>query len=242
MLLLIDADIPCFSAATGAEEEIEWDVDTWTVHMDLNKAKERFTSLLQKYQEDTGLKEFKLCFSGLQNFRKTLNPSYKANRKGRKPVGYMALKSWAKETYPHMEKDVLEADDCLGILMTKFKGKAVICSMDKDLLTIPGRMWHLSPDTSGKWVESTEAEANYRFLTQTITGDHTDGYSGIPGTGPKGAEAILKKHGAVWKTVEDAYIKAGLTAEDALMNARMARILRAEDWDFETNEVKLWKP
>jgi DNA polymerase-1 len=42
--------------------------------------------------------------------------------------------------------------------------------------------------------------------------------------------------------VVDAYLKAGLTEEDALMNARMARILRAEDWDFENNEVKLWTP
>jgi DNA polymerase-1 len=73
-------------------------------------------------------------------------------------------------------------------------------------------------------------------------GDATDGYGGCPGIGPKTAEKLLDKHGAVWKTVVDAYLKAGLTEEDAIMNARMARILRAEDWDFENNEVKLWTP
>lgn len=32
----------------------------------------------------------------------------------------------------------------------------------------------------------------------------------------------------------------GMTKEDALLNARMARILRAEDYDFKKKEVKLW--
>jgi DNA polymerase I len=242
MLLLIDADITAYSSASRSEEEIQWDEDTWTIHSDLSKAKEHFDYLLNSYQEATGEKEFKLCFSGKDNFRKTLNPTYKSNRKGRKPVGYSALKDWAMETYPSMCKDTLEADDCMGILATKFKGQTIIVSMDKDLLTIPGKMYRTSPDGSGEWHDTDEKEADYRFLIQSMTGDATDGYAGIPGIGPKKAEEIMKKHGAVWKTVEDAYLKAGLTKEDALLNARMARILRQEDWDFETNQVKLWKP
>jgi len=242
MLLLIDADITAYSSATRSEEEIQWDEDTWTIHSDLSKAKEHFDYLLNSYQEATGEKEFKLCFSGKDNFRKTLNPTYKSNRKGRKPVGYSALKDWAMQTYPSMCKDTLEADDCMGILATKFKGQTIIVSMDKDLLTIPGKMYRTSPDGSGEWHDTDDTQADYRFLIQSMTGDATDGYAGIPGIGPKKAEEIMKKHGAVWKTVEDAYLKAGLTVEDALLNARMARILRQEDWDFETNQVKLWKP
>lgn len=242
MILLVDADITAFASCTRAEEEIRWDEDTWTVHTDLSKAKDHFQYLLKTYQEATGEKEFKLCFSGRDNYRKALNPTYKSNRKGRKPVGYSALKDWAIETYPSMCKDTLEADDCMGILATKFKGKTIIVSMDKDMLTIPGKMYRTSPDGSGEWHETDDKEADYRFLLQSMTGDATDGYAGIPGVGPKKAEELLKKHGAVWKTVEDAYIKAGLTVEDALLNARMARILRDVDYDFETNQVKLWTP
>lgn len=242
MILLIDSDITAFASCTRAEEEIRWDEDTWTVHTDLKRAKEHFDYLLKSYQEATGEKEFKLCFSGRENFRKVLNPTYKSNRKGRKPVGYAALKEWAMETYPSMCKESIEADDCMGILATKFKGKTIIVSMDKDLLTIPGKMYRTSPDGSGEWHETDDKTADYRFLLQAMTGDATDGYSGIPGVGPKKAEELLKKHGAVWKTVEDAYIKAGLTKEDALMNARMARILRQEDWDFDNEQVKLWTP
>ncbi len=242
MILLIDADITAYSSTTRAEEEIQWDADTWTIHTDLSRAKEHFQYLLKSYQEATGEKEFKLCFSGKDNFRKVLNPTYKSNRKGRKPVGYSALKEWAIQEYPSMCKDTLEADDCMGILATKFKGKTIIVSMDKDLLTIPGKMYRTSPDGSGEWHDTDDKEADYRFLLQSMTGDSTDGYSGIPGVGPKKAEELLRKHGAVWKTVEDAYLKAGLTKEDALLNARMARILRQEDWDFENEQVKLWKP
>jgi DNA polymerase-1 len=146
------------------------------------------------------------------------------------------------ETYPSFCKETLEADDCMGILATKFPGKTIIVTMDKDLLTVPGKMYKLNQDGTGEWYDTDEKEANYRFLLQAMTGDATDGYAGIPGVGPKKAEEILKKHGAVWKTVEDAYIKAGLTKEDALLNARMARILRQEDWDFDNEQVKLWNP
>jgi DNA polymerase-1 len=242
MLLLIDADITAFSSATRAEEEIRWDEDTWTIHSDLKRAKESFDYLLNSYKEATGEKEFKLCFTGRDNFRKTISPTYKGNRKGRKPVGYSALKEWAMETYPSFCKETLEADDCMGILATKFPGKTIIVTMDKDLLTVPGKMYKLNQDGTGEWYDTDEKEANYRFLLQAMTGDATDGYAGIPGVGPKKAEEILKKHGAVWKTVEDAYIKAGLTKEDALLNARMARILRQEDWDFDNEQVKLWNP
>lgn len=241
-ILLIDADITAYSSASRAEEEIEWDPDTWSIYGDLKKAKDHFQYLLDSYLTATGIKDFKLCFSSKENFRKTLNPTYKANRKGRKPVGYAALKEWAMSAYPSIEKHGIEADDVLGILATKFKGKAVILSMDKDLLTIPGKMYRTRQDGSGEWVETSEKEAEHRFLIQALTGDATDGYAGCPGIGPKKAEDLLKKHGAVYKTVEDAYIKAGLTAEDALVNARMARILRDCDWDFDKEEVRLWEP
>lgn len=240
-MLLIDADITCYSSCAGSQEEIEWDQDTWSIYTDLAKAKASFEWWLDKTISQTGMSEFKLCFTGTENFRKVLNHAYKAKR-GKKPVGYGALKEWAKDTYPFFEKPQLEADDAMGILATKFPGRAFPLTMDKDLLTIPGRMFHINQKLEGKWIESNEKEGNRQFLIQALMGDATDGYGGCPGIGPKTAEKLLDKHGAVWKTVVDAYIKAGLTAEDALMNARMARILRAEDWDFETSEVKLWTP
>lgn len=242
LTLLIDADITAYQATASAETEYEWDTDLWSIYSDLGKAKEHFNYLIDKFKEDTKINEYKLCFSDSANFRKTLYPDYKGNRKSRKPIGYKAFKEWAMGAHPSFSKPTIEADDCLGVLATKFPGKTVMVSLDKDLMTIPGILYKLSVDNSGEMMTITEKDADYMFLLQTLTGDVTDNYKGIPGVGIKRAEELLKKHGAVWKTVEDAYLKAGLTKEDALINARMARILRASDWDFKKDELILWTP
>jgi DNA polymerase-1 len=241
-ILLIDADLTCYASTASAEQEVQWDEDTWTIDTDLEQAKARFKYHLEDYQKLTGVSEFKLCFSHPHLFRKDIYADYKGNRKGRKPVGYKAVKEWALATYPSFMKEPLEADDCMGILATKFQGKTIIVSMDKDMATIPGKFFRLSPSGDHMMFDITEKEAEWNFLMQSMTGDASDGYPGIPGVGPKKAEELLTKHGAVWKTVEDAYLKAGLTAEDALVQGRLARILRADNWDFEKEEVKLWMP
>jgi DNA polymerase-1 len=42
--------------------------------------------------------------------------------------------------------------------------------------------------------------------------------------------------------VTSAYASAGLSEDVALMNARVARICRADDYDFTKKEVILWEP
>lgn len=241
-VLLIDADIVAYQATASGEQEVEWDVDTWTVDTDLNKARDHFDFLISEYKKFTGIDEFKLCFSHKHIFRKDIYPLYKANRKGRKPVGYSAVKDWACSTYPTFIKEPLEADDAMGILATKFKGKTIIVSMDKDMATIPGKFFRISPSGDHKMLDVSEEDAQRNWLMQTLTGDASDGYPGLPGVGPKKAEELLNKHGAVWKTVEDAYIKAGLTRDDAILQGRLAKILQVDNWDFEKEEVKLWMP
>ena len=123
----------------------------------------------------------------------------------------------------------------MGILATKPDnvGKCIVVSNDKDLKTIPGELYR---PTSDERQTLTQEEADKNFLTQCLTGDSTDSYSGVPGIGPKKAEAILGGRPA-WSSVEQAYIKAGLTRDDAITQARLARILRWSDWDEEKGEV-----
>lgn len=241
-VLLIDADLTAYTAVAASETEVDWGDEVWTVDSDLSKAKDHFNKSIDKYREALGVDEYKCCFSDSRNFRKELLASYKGNRKSRKPVGYKAFKEWAMETHPSFSKPTLEADDCLGIMATKFPGKTIIISMDKDLLQIPGKMYRLDTQGGGELIEVSEQDGDTFFLTQCLTGDPTDGYTGLPGTGPKKTEELFKKHGTCWATVEQAYIKAGLTRDDAIMQARMARILRNTDYDFEKSEVKLWTP
>ncbi len=52
----------------------------------------------------------------------------------------------------------------------------------------------------------------------------------------------MDEHGYNWKTVKEAFEKAGLTEDDAYRNARLARILTCEDYDYKTEQPILWCP
>ncbi|NBS69172.1 hypothetical protein EBT31_09700 [bacterium] len=56
------------------------------------------------------------------------------------------------------------------------------------------------------------------------------------------ADALLDKHGCCWETVVQTFEERGMTEEDALLNARLARILQYTDYNFDTDEPILWTP
>ena len=136
-----------------------------------------------------------------------------------------------------MIKPTLEADDAIGIYATKDPGH-IICSPDKDMRQIPGDLYNLSDGV----VQITKEEGERWHRVQTMSGDQTDGYAGVPGIGIKRAEALLDEKGDTWETVLGAFIDKGLTEEDALKNARLAKILQADDYDFTNQQVRLWAP
>lgn len=229
-MILVDADILLYQACSAAEEETDWGDDVWSLTTDLKEAKAMFQDRLAAIEERLNSHKVTLCISDKVNFRKTVYPNYKSNRKKtRKPLGYPAMVEWARGKYDCITLPGLEADDVLGIFATMppNKAQAIMVSDDKDLLTIPGRLYRPMSD---ELMTITEAEADYNFLMQTLTGDTTDGYPGLKGYGPKTAEKLLGSR-PVWSLVEQAYIKAGQTREDALVQARLARILRWTDWD-----------
>ena len=130
----------------------------------------------------------------------------------------------------------LEADDSMGIYATKHPGN-IIVSPDKDMRQIPGELYNLdqtftvNKEDGAKW-----------HLIQTLSGDQTDGYGGVPGVGVKRAEALFKEHGYSWKTVVNAFKDKDLSEEDALVNARLAKILTKDDYDFKKKRPILWSP
>lgn len=114
-------------------------------------------------------------------------------------------------------------------------------TIDKDLKSVPGNHWNPDKKELGV-VAVSEEDADFFFLTQAIAGDNTDNYKGVPGIGMVRAARLLEKESPSWETVVSAYAKADLPESEALLNARMARILRSSDWDAETNTVNLWNP
>ena len=240
MLLLLDTDIFAYQATTSAETEVDLGGDIWSLTMDMQQAKDTFEATIDGIKARLETNDVLCCMSDhAGNFRKQVWPDYKSNRrKSRKPVGYVAFCDWVRETYSTATRPQLEADDVMGIIASKpgNEGKVTIVSDDKDMKTIPGRLYRPMSD---ELLEISDADADRYFLTQVLTGDSADGYRGVPGIGPKKAEAILgpRPH---WGAVEKAYIDAGLTKDDALQQARLARILRWSDWH--EGEPKLWTP
>ena len=237
--LVIDGDLYLYRCAASCEEETDWGDDIWSLSTDLKQAKKHFAATVKDFEKDLDAKEVVVTLSGSNNFRKTVEPTYKWGRKKtRKPVGYKALTEWVKETYNTIQVDCLEADDVMGILGSVPQTRAIVVSDDKDMKSVPCRLYR--PATEERLTIS-EADADRYFYTQTLTGDVTDGYAGCPKIGPKTAEKVLGSH-PTWNAVVAAYQKENLTADYALTQARLARILRAQDWDEEGQAVKLWEP
>ena len=130
----------------------------------------------------------------------------------------------------------LEAYDALRIYSTMNPGN-IICSPDKDLRQIPGKLFDMV-----ETVNVEQHEGKRWHLIQTLAGDQTDGYSGVPGTGVKRAITLFKEKGYSWKTVVNAFNDKDLSEDVALENARLAKILTASDYDFNTKQPILWTP
>jgi DNA polymerase-1 len=242
-LVLIDADIWLYRACDGAIEEIVWDDDgIVSVYCDLNAAKRTIDELIKVYQD---LGELVFCLSEGETFRKKVFESYKSNRAGkRKPVGLKQLKDWLKIEFNTKFVSGLEGDDVIGILATKAKDREVIMvSDDKDLNTVPGRLLRLGQDTTN----SVGSSWWYTYY-QALTGDITDGYPGLKGCGPKGAEKLLGAREKAsddfeaigWPIVERAFCDAGLATDDAIAMVRCAKILTSNLWNGK--EPVLWVP
>lgn len=265
---LIDGDILLVSTGFALEQETEWDDDVWTLTVDLNEWKKAVEGIIKGIVKDLLASDYVICLSKGRTFRHDICPTYKGNRKGRKPTGLNAMKEWLIEHHDGKLKPGIEADDTMGILSTHpslIKGEKIIVSQDKDMMTIPGQLYR-----DGDVIDISEEEADYWHLYQTLVGDSTDGYPGCPGIGGETAEHLLRnllaykpyehtlKAGprkgqtetryeeitvsSMWEVVIAAYAKAGLTEEDALLQARLARILRYKDYDFKNKEAKLWTP
>jgi DNA polymerase-1 len=259
--LLIDADIVAFKIASISQkthkfqddetgEVIECtDVDDW------EEVYPRVDELLAEYLQKTKADELIICLScpTEEGWRKAIYPEYKANRDySKRPVYLSAVKDYMAEKYRSYRKPTMEADDIMGILSTHpslVPGRKITVSEDKDLGTINGWLWNPAKDYKPRFI--TPDMANYFHMYQTLVGDTTDNYKGCPGIGDKKATALLNAYMSedaqfdypgAWNAIVAAFVKKELTEEDALLQARVARICRADDYNFKTQEVILWNP
>ena len=238
MKLLIDADFIVYKSCAAAETEIDWGDDVILV---TSKFSDALTATNREISKLKGrflwdVPDVILFFSDSTNFRKKILPDYKGHRNRKKPCGYKRVINALKNQYEVIIMPTLEADDAMGIYATQHSD-CCICSPDKDMRQIPGRLYNMEESTL-----ITDSDGAKWHLIQSMSGDQTDGYAGIPGVGVKRAQTIFDNKGYSWKTVVESFEEKGMTEDDALVNARLARILTAEDYDFENKQPIPWTP
>ena len=237
MKLLIDADFIVYKSCAAVETEVDFGDDVILVTSNFSDAFAATNRELTKIKNKFGtFSEMILFFSDSINFRKQILESYKGHRNRKKPCGYKRVINALREEYKVIIKPSLEADDAMGVYSTKYPGNCIV-SPDKDMKQIPGKLYNLDE------VFTVKKEEGARWhLIQALAGDQTDGYSGVPGIGVKRATSLFEESGYSWKTVLKAFTDKGLTEYDAITNARLARILTADDYDFKNKRPILWTP
>lgn len=173
-IALIDADIVAFRTAASAEND------------DLEIALLRADKLMRDILEATNATSYVASLTGADNFRKEINPAYKANRKDKEPPRWLSdtqqflMREWkAEPTYG------FEADDMLGMLQTE---ETVICSIDKDLLQIPGQHYNF---VKQEFYTVTELGGLQSFYRSALVGDTADNIFGVKGIGKVKAAKLI---------------------------------------------------
>lgn len=215
---LVDGDIVAYRCAASANKDSE------------EIAVVRAEGMMRDILEATESNSFRVFLSGSRNFRYDIYPEYKANRRDTprpvhlQPVREFLVKEWNAEVC-----DGIEADDALGIAQTD---STTICSIDKDLLQVPGEHYNFVRGTSET---ITELVGFRNFYKQLILGDKSDNIPGYDGKArikvPKFLEEryglldLLDSPRTMYLHVLDMYLEDALTLT---RNARLLYIQRSE--------------
>lgn len=253
---LIDADIIAFRAAALADADDPFEPGEKRKDMTLQDCNEIAYNEIEMILQECETQDVVLVFSpdNRKNFRKSVSSSYKQSRNpSGKPRHYWDLCTLLRTEYKNNQVDGMEGDDLLGILQTgNYFDDTIIVSSDKDMHTIPGKLYN---HVKHEFFETTINEANWYWMYQALMGDSCDGYSGAPGIGKIKAERYLPKVDdsnpasfmtRLWYEVQLSFMQAyddeRIGAFQAIKQARLARILRNNDYNWETQAIRLWHP
>lgn len=234
MVALIDGDLVLYRCACSAEND-SFDI-----------AKHRVNELLDLLLVKTEADSYRFFIGGKGNFRKAIFPEYKGHRTQPKPIHLDSLRDYAvQELNAEITEYDLETDDYLGIYQDKHSDvyDTIICSLDKDLLQIPGKHYRWAIATA-KWSKPeeyhtiTEIEGLRLFYEQCLKGDKADNVKGVEGLGEKKAQKILEKCETEVEMINTCLWHYP-SEEEFLMNAQCLYILRSFDDNYLTRYERL---
>jgi len=245
MRALIDSDSLIYKHAAINQEVIEWDEDNTTIITNLDRAMDELEENIGDIVDAVGADDYLMVLSPKKTFRYDVLPTYKGNRKPPKhPLELLKpLREFAMSQFKTHTPTYVEADDYCVWKMYEEPDEWVLCHIDKDLNQAVGS--HYNYHKLNAYVVDQQ-EADLLLYTQILTGDSTDGYKGCPGIGPKKAEKILQpldlnNHKEIWDVIVGTYEEKKLTEEDALVQARVARMLRPSEYNGD-DVITMWRP
>lgn len=225
---------------------------------DLEGYQENFNRTLEEWLQCVYADEYFIALGTDNNFRTALAPNYKqtASRSAARlvrPAHEDICKLWLYKQKHTMWRDWLEADDILATMLTEMGEEAVVVTVDKDLLQVPGQ--HFNPKVyanAQKAIKNgasaqeafrthpahrfvTVEEAATNFMYQMLIGDGMDNIRGVAGIGKDKAIPIVKA-----KTpIRDVYLKRYGEEKwhsEFMLNGKLLYLLRHASDGF-TEEV-----
>lgn len=154
----------------------------------LDDVKSAVDHLMFRMLDDVQATNYIGYISGKGNFRKDLNPLYKANRKKTDIPFMKECREYVIERWKATFFDGVEADDLCNITKLAIKD-SILVSCDKDINMLEGISYN---PQKRQLIDISKEEADYYFWTSMITGDTADNIKGIPGKGIKFAEKLFE--------------------------------------------------
>lgn len=229
MIALLDGDIYAYRVGWTTED------------VDINIAKWRLDEMVSNTLDEVGADGFKIFLTdGEGNFRRKIYPEYHVKRVKPPPRWLEELKEHLIVKWNASISFGQEADDALGIHQV---GDSIICSIDKDLLQIPGHHFNF---VKKEWAYILKSEGTKWFYTQLLIGDPIDEIKGVEGIGKAKAAKILENAGteeeifdAVRASYEKRYGECGLTL--MLLYGKLLKIRTKvnEEWSFPKLDIQL---
>ena len=189
-MILIDGDMLVYRVGFACDEESE----KIAIQTMGNYISEIISDLAEYYEDH------QVYLTGSSNFRNEVAVSqpYKGSRPSRKPVHKDLLREYMLDVWKAELSDNMEADDCIAMKSTELEHKSIICSLDKDFLQIPTKIYDYTKKIMKEVDERSATEWLYR---QALMGDRVDNIPGVHGVGPKKAEKALQD----WTTERELY-------------------------------------
>jgi len=233
---LLDGDIICYRCAASCQKQ-------GVVVEPVEVALMRVDELVQRILHETAAPDFQVFLTGSNNFRFTYNPEYKANRKDvPKPQWLEQCREYLVTKWNAEVSDGCEADDLMSIAQTRNPDQTIICTIDKDLLQVPGDHYNF---VKQEFQIITPLTGRYNFYWQFIMGDKADNIFGFDGlarsTVPKKMEWMVSElQEACMKGEKDAFewVREQYNSDDErlLMNGICLHMQRYPEqiWEFPT--------